>query len=154
MKLNSSDFLSPLVAGCSIPKEHAASEIWCRRRDSNSQSFRHYHLKIACLPISPRRRFFCPDGMRKPPGLVAFQTIREFTLKCVFSLPDTSNLLLTLQESVQHPTQRQPEQAPLQLLPTHCQPEFAHLMLPMQVPQRAQPARRAPAGCRRRCVHG
>ena len=29
--------------------------IWCRRRDSNSQSFRHYHLKIACLPISPRR---------------------------------------------------------------------------------------------------
>src|SRR5437870_6850177 len=29
---------------------------WCRRRDSNSHSFRHYPLKIACLPISPRRR--------------------------------------------------------------------------------------------------
>ena len=28
---------------------------WCRRRDSNSHSFRHYPLKIACLPISPRR---------------------------------------------------------------------------------------------------
>ncbi len=29
--------------------------IWCRRRDSNSHSLRHYPLKIACLPISPRR---------------------------------------------------------------------------------------------------
>src|SRR5690554_8057409 len=29
---------------------------WCRRRDSNSHSFRHYPLKIACLPIPPRRR--------------------------------------------------------------------------------------------------
>lgn len=28
---------------------------WCRRRDSNSYSLRHYPLKIACLPISPRR---------------------------------------------------------------------------------------------------
>ena len=28
---------------------------WCRRRDSNSHSFRHYPLKIACLPIPPRR---------------------------------------------------------------------------------------------------
>src|SRR6476620_11705216 len=30
--------------------------LWCRRRDSNSHSFRHYPLKIACLPISPRRQ--------------------------------------------------------------------------------------------------
>jgi hypothetical protein len=30
---------------------------WCRRRDSNSHSFRHYPLKIACLPIPPRRQF-------------------------------------------------------------------------------------------------
>ena len=29
--------------------------LWCRRRDSNSHSLRHYPLKIACLPISPRR---------------------------------------------------------------------------------------------------
>jgi hypothetical protein len=29
---------------------------WCRRRDSNSHSLRHYPLKIACLPISPRRQ--------------------------------------------------------------------------------------------------
>ncbi len=29
--------------------------VWCRRRDSNSHSFRHYPLKIACLPIPPRR---------------------------------------------------------------------------------------------------
>jgi hypothetical protein len=28
---------------------------WCRRRDSNSHDFRHYPLKIACLPIPPRR---------------------------------------------------------------------------------------------------
>ncbi len=28
---------------------------WCRRRDSNSHSFRHRPLKTACLPISPRR---------------------------------------------------------------------------------------------------
>lgn len=34
---------------------------WCRRRDSNSHSFRHYPLKIACLPIPPRRlRLNCP----------------------------------------------------------------------------------------------
>ena len=31
------------------------SKFWCRRRDSNSHSLRHYPLKIACLPISPRR---------------------------------------------------------------------------------------------------
>jgi len=31
---------------------------WCRRRDSNSHSLRHYPLKIACLPISPRRHVF------------------------------------------------------------------------------------------------
>src|SRR6201996_1404889 len=37
--------------------KHAAGIgfLWCRRRDSNSHSFRHYPLKIACLPISPRR---------------------------------------------------------------------------------------------------
>ena len=29
---------------------------WCRRRDLNSHDFRHYPLKIACLPIPPRRR--------------------------------------------------------------------------------------------------
>jgi hypothetical protein len=32
---------------------------WCRRRDSNSHSLRHYPLKIACLPISPRRHSGC-----------------------------------------------------------------------------------------------
>src|SRR6478735_5526412 len=36
---------------------------WCRRRDSNSHSFRHYPLKIACLPISPRRRSLCYFGI-------------------------------------------------------------------------------------------
>ncbi len=57
--------------------------IWCRRRDSNSHSFRHYPLKIACLPISPRRRFLlCPDGMRNLMRLLAFRTALEFTLKC------------------------------------------------------------------------
>lgn len=29
---------------------------WCRRRDLNSHDFRHYPLKIACLPIPPPRR--------------------------------------------------------------------------------------------------
>lgn len=27
--------------------------VWCPGRDSNPHSFRHYPLKIACLPISP-----------------------------------------------------------------------------------------------------
>ena len=42
------------------------SKEWCRRRDSNSHSFRHYPLKIACLPISPRRRCtkYRSNGMR------------------------------------------------------------------------------------------
>ena len=31
---------------------------WCRRPDSNRDSFRYYPLKIACLPIPPRRRFY------------------------------------------------------------------------------------------------
>ncbi len=34
---------------------YRSNNTWCRRRDSNSHSFRHYPLKIACLPISPRR---------------------------------------------------------------------------------------------------
>lgn len=38
------------------------NRIWCRRRDSNSHSFRHYPLKIACLPISPRRHFGTARG--------------------------------------------------------------------------------------------
>ena len=37
-------------------KTRVALIVWCRRRDSNSHSFRHYPLKIACLPISPRRQ--------------------------------------------------------------------------------------------------
>lgn len=39
------------------PDEDSAEDAfqWCRRRDSNSHSFRHYPLKIACLPIPPRR---------------------------------------------------------------------------------------------------
>ncbi len=40
-----------------------SSVYWCRRRDSNSHSSRHYPLKIACLPIPPRRlyhtKLFC-----------------------------------------------------------------------------------------------
>ena len=38
------------------PAQSAGSVFWCRRRDSNSHSFRHYPLKIACLPIPPRRQ--------------------------------------------------------------------------------------------------
>jgi len=49
---------------CGLPEPHTREHcpdrdsdqvVWCRRRDSNSHSFRHYPLKIACLPISPRR---------------------------------------------------------------------------------------------------
>ena len=43
-----------------------SNPFWCRRRDSNSHSFRHYPLKIACLPISPRRRF-CYCGWHEGP---------------------------------------------------------------------------------------
>ncbi len=28
-------------------------KIWCPRQDSNLHSFRHQHLKLACLPIPP-----------------------------------------------------------------------------------------------------
>src|SRR6185312_5509252 len=55
---------------------------WCRRRDSNSHSFRHYPLKIACLPISPRRRLICcpgsheaPCGFRSPGSLLVYSEI-------------------------------------------------------------------------------
>src|SRR5574343_334637 len=45
-----------------LPAEYIT---WCRRRDSNSHSFRHYPLKIACLPISPRRLYSkLSEGMR------------------------------------------------------------------------------------------
>ena len=27
---------------------------WCAREDSNLHGFRHQHLKLACMPISPR----------------------------------------------------------------------------------------------------
>ena len=56
---------------------------WCRRRDSNSHSFRHYPLKIACLPISPRRlrvpshdsHSFCRGNPpRKPPWILTLNT--------------------------------------------------------------------------------
>ncbi len=30
--------------------------IWCRRPESNRHGLRHYPLKIACLPIPPRRQ--------------------------------------------------------------------------------------------------
>ena len=35
-------------------------ECMYRRWDSNSHDLHHYHLKVARLPISPRRYFFCP----------------------------------------------------------------------------------------------
>ena len=31
---------------------------WCRRPESNRHEFPHHPLKMACLPISPRRRIF------------------------------------------------------------------------------------------------
>lgn len=31
-------------------------EIGCARQDLNLHAFRHYHLKVACLPIPPRAR--------------------------------------------------------------------------------------------------
>ena len=42
-------------AGSLHVQGYPGTNSWCRRRDSNSHSFRHYPLKIACLPISPRR---------------------------------------------------------------------------------------------------
>ncbi len=34
--------------------ETAIKSIWCGRRDSNSHTFRRYHLKVVRLPIPPR----------------------------------------------------------------------------------------------------
>ncbi len=55
--------------------------IWCRRRDSNSHSFRHYHLKIACLPISPRRLHFCVQQVPDINLTYCLTLDLEFTLK-------------------------------------------------------------------------
>src|SRR5690554_1880281 len=35
---------------------HYEMSNWCRRPESNRHTLRHYPLKIACLPISPRRQ--------------------------------------------------------------------------------------------------
>lgn len=51
---------------------------WCRRRDSNSHSFRHYPLKIACLPISPRRLMSASGWHEEPEGLFGFPDNPEF----------------------------------------------------------------------------
>ncbi len=60
--------------------------IWCGRRDSNSHTFRHYPLKIACLPISPRPRLLkCLGCMRKSFDFLAFQTDSQFNLKSYLS---------------------------------------------------------------------
>ena len=32
--------------------------IWCPRRDSNSQAFRHWLLRPACIPIPPQRLIY------------------------------------------------------------------------------------------------
>ena len=58
---------------------------WCGRRDSNSHTFRHYPLKIACLPISPRPRLFVSGLHEETERFLAFQTTSEFTLKSYFS---------------------------------------------------------------------
>src|ERR1035437_9412873 len=51
---------------------------WCRRRDSNSHSFRHYPLKIACLPISPRRQFSSVQIVAAPCGFSFANTARFY----------------------------------------------------------------------------
>ena len=39
--------------------------IWCPRRDSNSQAFRHWLLRPACIPIPPQRLIFgTPNEIR------------------------------------------------------------------------------------------
>ena len=82
--------------------------LWCRRRDSNSHSFRHYHLKIACLPISPRRLLFIHGKREVPYGFFTSLNALEFTLKyvCFFSLnvqfPETTPSGFTLREFERH----------------------------------------------------
>ena len=41
--------------GCGYLPQPVFSD-WCRGRDSNPHSIRHYHLKIACLPVPPPRQ--------------------------------------------------------------------------------------------------
>jgi hypothetical protein len=107
--------------------ELALRIVWCRRRDSNSHSFRHYPLKIACLPISPRRLHFArttAEGL--PSGNMVFQTALEFTPKTgdfagheaqilycwrvalceTNARPRMSFVALTCQELQQRPTQQ------------------------------------------------
>ena len=34
-------------------ESEAGEEKWCAEQDLNLHTFRHYHLKVACLPIPP-----------------------------------------------------------------------------------------------------
>lgn len=53
-----SDALKAVSALCPTGSqvEHSSevpSKIWCAWQDLNLHGFRHYHLKVACLPIPP-----------------------------------------------------------------------------------------------------
>ncbi len=60
-------------------------KIWCRRRDSNSHSFRHRPLKTACLPIPPRRQLNLNSESKKPYVGTLTQAIVQSTAKLVYS---------------------------------------------------------------------
>ena len=40
------------------PDPKIGGQDWCARQDLNLHALRHYHLKVARLPIPPRARFF------------------------------------------------------------------------------------------------
>jgi hypothetical protein len=61
----------PACSGFVASSERWISRRWCPRRDSNSHDFRHYHLKVACLPIPPRGQRVRARSLASVSGFVA-----------------------------------------------------------------------------------
>ena len=127
------------------PTENSDQVFWCRRRDSNSHSFRHYPLKIACLPISPRRlgekqyclapgfqalKSFCRGFCLclSPIAGESFQALDSNPLCCIVQRTTAKKIRnriqgrLIISEQRAQPEPRRPQ--PLQQAPKH-QPEPA-----------------------------
>ena len=93
---------------------------WCPRPDSNRHDFRHYPLKIACLPIPPLGQYVFslqPEGLN-------LQAVRNYFPRLIQAVPNPDLLLRTV------PRYYRPRC--LQLLLLH--PLKADRLLPDQTP--------------------
>ncbi len=46
-----------------LPQQGFNGKVWCARQDLNLHALRHYHLKVARLPIPPRARVPANTGV-------------------------------------------------------------------------------------------